>query len=178
MIQSVAMLGSLVAMAAAAGGTAQESTDYKIIVGDEKPQFHACYQNAADGGAEYEFLKPCEAALASEDLSPRDEAIVYVNRGVIYYNLGEYDRAVEDFSAALDHDVHAKAKTLVNRGLSYEALGADRLARFDYAAALAYNADNPTALRRLKELEKPLYERSRVPSRINAGPVIHGAVGI
>ena len=71
-----------------------------------------------------------------------------------------------------------KAKVLVNRGLSYESIGADRLARVDYESALAFNPDNDTARRRLEELKKPIYERSRLPSRINAGLGPSPSVGI
>lgn len=94
-----------------------------------------------------------------------------MNRGVILYNLGDYDDAVADFSTALDLNINVKARVLANRGLAYEALGAEHLARTDYTAALAFNPDNKIAQRRLEELKKPIYERSRPPSRINAGNV-------
>ena len=114
-------------------------------------------------------MEDCDKALETETLSPRKTVAAHVNRGVIYYNLGEYEAALEDFTHALDLDVHAHAKTLVNRGLTYEALSYDALAKADYKAALALRPGNRTALRRLEQLDKPLYERTRIPKTITAG---------
>lgn len=176
----MALVIALAALAAPFTAAAKDpDITTKTVIGRKMPNFEKCYENALNlGGDDFDEIEPCNVALESEQLTPRRTAIVYVNRGVIYYNLGEYHLAVDDFSAALDGAIHVKAKVLVNRGLSYEALNEDQRARRDYQAALAFNPENITAKRRLEELEKPLYERSRPPSRINAGHISGPSVGI
>ncbi|GJL90396.1 tetratricopeptide repeat protein [Hyphococcus sp.] len=171
-------LGTAILFIAAATAGQRDESVVRTVIENGNPQFQECYQNARDGGSTYDLLKPCDLALSQEKLTRRKTAIIHVNRGVIRYNLGEYVPAIEDFSAALDLGIHVRAKVLVNRGLSFEALKDDPQAARDYEAALAFNPDNITAKRRLEELQKPIYERSRTPSRINAGDAIGPAVGI
>ncbi|WP_428407583.1 tetratricopeptide repeat protein [Hyphococcus sp.] len=173
-----AMAFSALGQAGPSQGAKDDALVFKTVIENTIPYFDDCYQNARDGGADYALLRPCNLALENEALTPRLTAIAHVNRGVIRYNLGDYEDAIEDFSAALDLDIHVKAKVLVNRGLSYEAANAERLARIDYESALAFNPDNETARRRLEELKKPIYERSKLPSRINAGVVAAPSAGI
>ena len=154
------------------GASAQQKGDtyeWSITISLDAPHHSACYDHARNGVATYDAVEDCDKALETETLSPRKTVAAHVNRGVIYYNLGEYEAALEDFTYALDLDVHAHAKTLVNRGLTYEALSYDALAKADYKAALALRPDNQTALRRLEQLDKPLYERTRIPKTITAG---------
>lgn len=175
------ILATFLASAAASGalaGRSDERFEVKTVIRNGAPEFEQCYQNALSGGGDYDNITPCDAALGTEALSQRKTAIVHVNRGVIFYNLGDYSSAADDFTKALDLGINVKAKVLVNRGLTFEALNEERLARRDYEAALAFNPDNRTAQRRLEELAKPLYERSRPPARINAGPVAGPSVGI
>ncbi|MFC2951601.1 tetratricopeptide repeat protein [Marinicaulis aureus] len=176
---NISLWGAAMLAMAASGQDAQDGTlVFKTVVQNAIPHFEDCYRNAADGGADYALLRPCDLALENETLTPRQTAILRVNRGVIRYNLGDYEDAIEDFSAALDLNINVKAKVLVNRGLSFEAVSAERLARLDYESALAFNPDNQTARRRLEELKKPIYERSRLPSRINAGRMFPPVAGI
>ncbi|MAW79757.1 MAG: hypothetical protein CMI63_05925 [Parvularcula sp.] len=163
--------GLWMAMALAALGQNGERGEliFKAVIDNEIPYYDDCYHNARDGDADYALLDPCDLALQNEALTARQTAILHVNRGVIRYNLGDYADAIDDFTMALDLKIHVKAKVLVNRGLSYEAAGAERMARVDYESALAFNPDNKTARRRLDELKKPIYERSKLPARINAG---------
>lgn len=169
---------AMLAMAAFGPGSSEGELVFKTVVQNKIPHFDDCYRNAADGGADYALLRPCDLALENASLTQRQTAILHVNRGVIRYNLGDYEDAIDDFSTALDLDINVKAKVLVNRGLSYEAVSAERLARVDYESALAFNPDNQTARRRLGELKKPVYERSRLPSRINAGRMAPPVAGI
>lgn len=166
-------IAALASVALSSGAIASENdqppAQVKIIIGVKTPLQQACYENARNQLANYEALAPCDQALETETLSQRKIAVTHVNRGVIYYNLGEYEAAAQDFSQALQLNIFVRAKTLVNRGLAYEALAFDALAKADYAAALIANPDNATAQRRLKELEKPVYDRTHVPKKIRAG---------
>lgn len=172
---------SITALAMAAPGQSAGSdarTTAKTVIENSNPHSKACYRNALYGSDDFEAVRPCNLALENESLPTRHRAILHVNRGVILYNLGSYEDAVSDFSTALDLKINVIAKVLVNRGLSYEALHAERLARLDYESALAFNPDNAIAKRRLEELKKPVYERSKPPSRINAGNVGAPVAGI
>ena len=138
----------------------------KIVIGKKAPLADACYENARDAFEDYEALEPCNLSLENEPLMQRRRAGVYANRGVIYYNIGEYESAIEDFTASLDLNINVVAKVRTNRGLAYEALGYEALARTDYIAALNHDPDYADASDRLKELEKPIYDRSRLPRKI------------
>ncbi len=143
-----------------------EGWEMKIVLGDKTPFAGACYENARDGREDYEAVEPCNVSLESEPLSQRRRAGVRANRGVIYYNIGEYQRSIDDFTASLDLDINVVAKVRTNRGLAFEALGHESLARADYAAALVHNPNYAVATERLKELRKPIYERSTLPRKI------------
>ena len=138
----------------------------KIILGHKTPLADICYKNARDGLENYEAAEPCNTSLESEPLNRHRRAGVHANRGVIYYNIGEYELSIEDFTASLELDINVVAKIRTNRGLAFEALGYDNLARSDYAAALVHNPDYTVASERLQELRKPVYERSRQPRKI------------
>ena len=151
-----------------AAASDETTVEWKITVVNETPLHRKCYEHARDRVAEHSALAACDRSIETESLSPRQIAVTYANRGVINYNLGDYGGAVDDFTKALDRNIHTKAKIHANRGLSYEALFFDGLARADYEAALAADPDNRTAARRLEELDKPAYERARPPRRITA----------
>lgn len=155
------------ALIASFGGVQQSQADtIRIVIGGDFPLAKACFKNAADNLDTYEALEPCSRALEEERLTDLKRAIVYVNRRVISFNIGDYELAVSDFTAALDLQINVKAKTYTNRGFAYEAMGADNLARADYETALSINPDYFRASQRLEELEKPLYDRSAPPKRI------------
>ncbi|MEZ5893888.1 MAG: tetratricopeptide repeat protein [Parvularculaceae bacterium] len=161
-----ALLGLLLLSAA---GQDREEVGSKLVLGADTPLLLACSDNARKPASDYTVLEPCNASLETEPLTPRETAALMVNRGVIYFNLGDYENAVQDFTAALDLDIPDKARVLINRGLAYEALKAERLARLDYSAALAFDPKNEVAKRRLDELDKPAYERDTPPASIEAG---------
>lgn len=150
----------------------------KFVLGKKAPLADACYENARDAWEDYEALEPCNSSLENEPLTQRRRAGVHANRGVIHYNIGEYELAVEDFTASLDLEINVVAKVRTNRGLAYEALGYETLARVDYVAALNHDSNYSDAAERLKELEKPLYERSRLPRKIRVEAPAGAMAGI
>lgn len=163
------ILASVLVAAANVGARAGDSEIIsKTVIGEKTPLFHLCFENARDGDIDPGALEPCDRSLAEEQLTPRRTAIVHANRGVVQFNLGDYEAAVADFSAALRLGIHVQAKIYANRGLAYEALRYDALARADYQAALVVNSHNAIAKRRLEELKKPRYDRSNLPRKITA----------
>lgn len=157
----------LAGVASSAQG-AEESFGVKTVLGQKTPLYHQCFENARDGDIDSGALEPCDRSLAEEELTPRKTAIAYANRGVVQFNLGDYEAAVSDFSSALRLGIHVQAKIYANRGLSHEALHYDVLARADYEAALKINPSHAVAARRLEELKKPIYDRSTLPRKITA----------
>ncbi len=167
--QSLIVFGLLFLAGGVSGARAtDEEIGAKTVIGPKIPLYHRCFENARDGDIDPGALDPCNRSLTEEELTPRKSAIAHANRGVVQFNLGDYEAAVADFSAALRLGIHVRAKIYVNRGLSHEALRYDALARADYQAALAVNPDNAIAARRLEELKKPLYDRSSLPRKITA----------
>jgi tetratricopeptide (TPR) repeat protein len=156
-----AILLAILATTPAALG--EEPRPGAAVIGERFPLFIACYHAARDGETNADL---CDRSLAEEALSPRRQAIAHANRGVISFNLGDYVRAVSDFTTALDLGINDRSRVLANRGLAYEALRYDALARADYEQALFVNSANEVAARRLEELKKPVYERSAIPRKV------------
>jgi len=69
-------------------------------------------------------------------------ASAYCNRGNAYAELGWYDEAVADYTAALEI-LPGSADITKNRGLAYERWGKPREALADYTAFLSMIADAP-----------------------------------
>ncbi|MEK7841811.1 MAG: tetratricopeptide repeat protein, partial [Deltaproteobacteria bacterium] len=61
-------------------------------------------------------------------------ADAYYNRGLAYYNKGQYDRAIEDYNKASELDPNA-ADAIYNRGLAYQQKGNMGRATSDYQKA-------------------------------------------
>ena len=62
----------------------------------------------------------------------------YLNRGIIYYDKGLYQLALNDFNKAIEIDPHSE-NAYNNRGNLYQKLGKKMLAMQDYNKALKYN---------------------------------------
>ena len=75
------------------------------------------------------------AAIQSEQWQGRGLAWAYHNRGVAYFNLGEYRRAIEDYDQALLLDPD-EVNSLNGRGVAYRRLGQYRRAIEDLDEAL------------------------------------------
>lgn len=141
--------------------------EYRIVVGVSNPLAIECYENARDELTGAAAVEPCNASLENESPGKRRQAVVYANRGVILYNSGDYEAAVDDFTASLDLGIFVPARILTNRGLAYEALRYDALAKADYQRALLLNGNEERARLRLEELKKPYFDRSRIPHKIS-----------
>lgn len=64
-----------------------------------------------------------------------DYHFAYNNRGILYRNLGQYERAIKDFDAAIDLEPHS-AIAYTNRGVAYDNLGQFKQAIEDYSMAI------------------------------------------
>ncbi len=116
-------------------------------------QAEACSRAALAGKSELRFETPCTKSLEEEQLSPRDRAGTFVNRGVLRMRRSNWQAATKDFNQA----VHIKpdlAEAYINRGAAsigehrYAdgltdlnkgiALGSEEPAKAYYNRALAY----------------------------------------
>lgn len=165
-IAAVAAAAALAAWPLASAEPLQDD-EYRIVVALSNPLAVECYENARDEKTGAEAIEPCDKSLESESLTSRRQAVVRANRGVILYNSGAYDEAVDDFTISLDLGIFVPARILTNRALAYEALRYDNLARADYQRALLLNSGEERARLRLEEMKKPYLERSKVPRKIS-----------
>ena len=93
---------------------------------------------------ELEFADPSSARSAVIN-----QATARLRRGVKYYQQGDFERALTDFSAVVempDAPVEMRAKALVLRGVTYGQQGEFELAISDYSAVIAMT-DAPVELR-------------------------------
>ena len=84
-------------------------------------------------------------AIRSNEFDNPNQAVAYYNRGLNYHRLGQYNRAIEDYSAALALNP-AQLNALYNRAVAYTAKAeyADALAQLN--AFLALQPDHIDAL--------------------------------
>ena len=167
----------------------QDSTSMDILATNNTPA-RDCYQ-AASIAARIHYssrkdIETCDYALHRTALTPRDRAATLANRGIIYMSLEEFQKAIQDYSAALalrpdfgelnvnignvyymgnsfDKAVVEYTTALekntskphiayFNRGMSYESLGDLPRAEADYKAALAILPEWITPQTKLEQL--------------------------
>lgn len=78
-------------------------------------------------------------AIESRQLTPEQLANALINRGYAYQQAQEHDRAIDDYTAALNIDAMGaklRATALYNRGLSHQKLKHSVLAIEDFTSAL------------------------------------------
>lgn len=73
-----------------------------------------------------------------------DYHFAYNNRGILYRNIGQYERAIKDFDAAIDLEPHS-AIAYTNRGVAYDNLGLFNQAIEDYSMAIRLRPHDPIA---------------------------------
>jgi tetratricopeptide (TPR) repeat protein len=104
----------------------------------------------------------CTHAIQSGRFSGAQLASIYDNRAIELRQLGDYDRAIEDYSAALRIDADLTG-AYTGRGLAYEGKADVDKAKGDYAKALAVaqekEADDPWAQDTARERLAALTER-------------------
>lgn len=76
----------------------------------------------------------CDRAIDSGDLTQRSLSATYQNRGWHYGELGDIEKALEDYQRAIDLDP-GQTSAYYNRGLIYERRGDYQRAVDDFAKA-------------------------------------------
>jgi len=86
-------------------------------------------QLESDGS--WDKLIPLCTKIIDLEQEPRAKASVYVKRGAAYIQKGEYEKAIEDCTKAVElNPAHANA--YINRGIAYDKKGDHDLAIKDY----------------------------------------------
>ncbi len=175
-MKSIVSIAVAIAGAGALGAAAQAAVH---VTGNSSARL--CYAAAAAQAMSLNDLRPCNLALEREALSAEDRVATLVNRGIIHFHRGSYNRAISDFDSALALDENQpeallnKAITLMRRDESGEQalpffnraleLGTQRPAIAYYGRGLAHhlNGDLTSAyidIRRASELD-PEWEAPR-----------------
>jgi tetratricopeptide (TPR) repeat protein len=81
----------------------------------------------------------CDRAIASGNLTRRDLAATYSNRGIIYASIGKYQRALADHDRAVEI-MPGLGEAYINRGNVYFHLHDYALALSDYETAISLGA--------------------------------------
>jgi tetratricopeptide (TPR) repeat protein len=103
-----------------------------------------CY-DYQDAYTPREQLSACNELLAVKPATERERAEVLAARGYAYHGLGDYQKALADYSRAIAGDWE-DSYSLYNRGLIYQQIGDIRSALSDYDASLQLRPDNADAL--------------------------------
>ena len=93
---------------------------------------HECYMATKFGGGGLDY---CERALRHGNLTKRDRAATYVNRGINLTHMGQHTQALDDYQSALN--INPKlAEAFLNRGNTYVYLQQFSSAISDYDMAI------------------------------------------
>lgn len=116
--------------------------------------------NAAFGEGRYEAaVDAFTRAILAGDLSPEAMAITFNNRGVAYSELGDYDRAIQDYAQALklvpgDPTAIKNMRIAhIRRATSETRLGEQDQALADYDRAVELDPSHPLAYLRRGQLQ-------------------------
>lgn len=105
-------------------------------------------QRAKGNGEADKAIALYSSCIEGGDLTARNHAIALNNRGNLFLDRSEYDRALADFNEALQLRP-GYAKPLSNRGTVYQRLGQYRDAARDYIRAIEIDADHLNAYNNL-----------------------------
>ena len=100
--------------------------------------------NGAEGRSAESQIIGCSALIKSGVNTPKVLAIAYNNRGNGYSGIGEYERAIHDYSESINIEPH-DAKPFNNRGVAYQRMGEYDRAIADFGAAIAIDPNYANA---------------------------------
>lgn len=60
-----------------------------------------CYEAVKDRAPPFKALEICDIALEQEDLSSKNRAATYVNRGILHMRAARHERAMRDYAAGI-----------------------------------------------------------------------------
>src|SRR5579863_967954 len=96
-------------------GLGMTAASAQILVSIGNSRARSCYLGAKNGFASDDLIKLCSSSLEEENLSQKDRAATYDNRGILENSLGRLDQALASFNAAIAIDA-SLGDAYVNRG--------------------------------------------------------------
>jgi tetratricopeptide (TPR) repeat protein len=102
----------------------------------------SCSEQAKAGMANPISLENCTMAILTEMLTGRSLAATYLNRGVIFLDMGNYGSAIRDFDEALAIQTNM-GEAYVNRGAALIGLRRNEEALEQINRGLALDPDEP-----------------------------------
>ena len=117
-------------------GFASTTDAAETVYGTRESQ--RCYELARFGARGASAITACTDALKSEELSARDRAATYSNRGVIHAHNGDHQRDLADQERALEIMPNL-VKPLINRGNALMHLERYEEALRSYARAIEHS---------------------------------------
>ena len=128
MRRSIVLFVGAVFAVIATPAVATDQNDYKHCQGTDT------------NGSNDMVIRGCTALIESGDWVGKDLASIYVDRANAYFNKGDYDRAIHDFSKALK--IRPDDKTaMADRGLAKIKMGDNEGGEADIAAAKAMTSN-------------------------------------
>lgn len=125
-----------------------------FLVGWMDP-LHDHVRNGNESWNQKEYDEALKEYENAEDYATRDDARqkLSLNRGDAYYGRGEFDRAIEEWSSALEsNDSEVRKKAHLNRGNAYAQKGEARRAAQEYIEALSIDPGYEKAKKNLEYL--------------------------
>jgi tetratricopeptide (TPR) repeat protein len=106
-------------------------------------------------------IAACARLIAGGRLDPSEQSTIYALRGATYRNSGEYDRAIADFTQAIEllrkfGSSEVVAAAYVARASVYSLKGQTDAALADYRAAIKQNPRNEQAESNIQRIEATL----------------------
>lgn len=99
----------------------------------------ACLENSGEAA-----IKACTAAIGSGKHKGEELASLHFRRGTIHYDLDQYDRALEDFNAAIKHHPESSAAYSGRATVQVDKKNYDQ-AIADFSTAIKLDATNAFA---------------------------------
>ncbi len=90
-------------------------------------------------------------AIESGEFSGNNLAVTYYNRGDVYDDQRQFNRAIADYTRAMELRANY-AKAYGNRGVTYEKMGQRKKAIADYRQAVRIRPNDPVGTDGLKRL--------------------------
>jgi tetratricopeptide (TPR) repeat protein len=91
-----------------------------------------------------EAIRLCTKAIASGELSREELSLVYELRGVAWYQKKDYDKAIADYTKAIEINPQS-AEAYYNRGIAWYDKGNNEKAIADYTKVIAINPKDAEA---------------------------------
>jgi tetratricopeptide (TPR) repeat protein len=142
MLKRILAASAIVSAMAGAGPAFADISISESSYGAGKPNAIACFRAASQHSADRRQIDVCDVALDREDLSARDRAATFVNRGTLLMGHGNYNVALADFERAVR--IHPElGDAYTHRGLAHLMLHNYQAAVEDITRGITLGATRP-----------------------------------